>query len=155
MVLRVVRRPLAELPNLIISAFFLFVYDGALGGVFGGAASGTPFDFAKGNFINFILPVSIVSASLSGAASGIYLVEDIESGVFKRYQSMPISRWAIILAPMNVGALRVLVQSGSYIIYWDNNWCRSRSRQYWIFDSSINCFYLGNGICWIFSSSRS
>ncbi len=36
MVLRVVRRPLAELPNLIISAFFLFVYDGALGGVFGG-----------------------------------------------------------------------------------------------------------------------
>ena len=31
MVLRVVRRPLAELPNLIISAFFLFVYDGALG----------------------------------------------------------------------------------------------------------------------------
>ena len=54
MVLRVVRRPLAELPNLIISAFFLFVYDGALGGVFGGAASGTPFDFAKGNFINFI-----------------------------------------------------------------------------------------------------
>ena len=111
MVLRVVRRPLAELPNLIISAFFLFVYDGALGGVFGGTASGTPFDFAKGNFINFILPVSIVSASLSGAASGIYLVEDIESGVFKRYQSMPISRWAIILAPMNVGALRVLLQS--------------------------------------------
>ena len=112
MVLRVVRRPLAELPNLIISAFFLFVYDGALGGVFGGSASGTPFDFAKGNFINFILPVSIVSASLSGAASGIYLVEDIESGVFKRYQSMPISRWAIILAPMNVGAFRVLLQSG-------------------------------------------
>ena len=36
MVLRVVRRPLAELPNLIISAFFLFVYDGALGGVLGG-----------------------------------------------------------------------------------------------------------------------
>tara|TARA_Y200000002_G_scaffold78861_1_gene62086 strand:- start:775 stop:1572 length:798 start_codon:yes stop_codon:yes gene_type:complete len=111
MVFRVIRRPLAELPNLIISAFFLFVYDGALGGVFGGAASGTPFDFAKGNFVNFILPVSIVSASLSGAASGIYLVEDIESGVFKRYQSMPISRWAIILAPMNVGAFRVLVQS--------------------------------------------
>ena len=47
MVLRVVRRPLAEVPNLIISAFFLFVYDGALGGIFGGSASGPPFDFAK------------------------------------------------------------------------------------------------------------
>ena len=111
LILRVLRRPLAELPNIFISAFFLFVYDGALGGVFGGTASGTPFDFANGNFVNFILPVSIVSASLSGAASGIYLVEDIESGVFKRYQSMPISRWAIILAPMIVGAIRVLLQA--------------------------------------------
>ena len=58
---------------------------------FGGNAAGTPFDFANGNFLNFILPVSIVSASVSGGASGIYLVEDIESGVFKRYQGMPIS----------------------------------------------------------------
>ncbi len=110
--LRVARRPLAELPNIFISAFFLFVYDGALGGVFGGSAQGTPFDFANGNFVNFILPVSIVSASISGGASGVYLVEDIESGVFKRYQSMPISKWAIILAPMLVGALRVLLQAG-------------------------------------------
>jgi len=111
LVLRVLRRPLAELPNIFISAFFLFVYDGALGGVFGGSAVGTPFDFANGNFVNFILPVSIVSASVSGGASGIYLVEDIESGVFKRYQSMPISKWAIILAPMIVGAMRVLLQA--------------------------------------------
>ena len=36
LVLRFMRRPLAELPNIFISAFFLFVYDGALGGVFGG-----------------------------------------------------------------------------------------------------------------------
>ena len=35
LILRVLRRPLAELPNIFISAFFLFVYDGALGGVFG------------------------------------------------------------------------------------------------------------------------
>ncbi len=112
LILRVIRRPLAELPNIFISAFFLFVYDGALGGVFGGSAAGTPFDFAKGNFVNFILPVSIVSASVSGGASGVYLVEDIESGVFKRYQGMPISKWAIILAPILVGGLRVLIQAG-------------------------------------------
>ena len=111
LLLRLSRRPLAELPNIFISAFFLLVYDGALGGVFGGSAAGTPFDFAKGNFLNFILPVSIVSASVSGGASGIYLVEDIESGVFKRYQGMPISKWAIILAPIVVGAVRVLLQA--------------------------------------------
>ena len=112
LLLRVWRRPLAELPNIFISAFFLFVYDGALGEVFGGGVAGTPFDFAKGNFVNFILPVSIVSASVSGGASGVYLVEDIESGVFKRYQGMPISKWAIILAPILVGAMRVLIQAG-------------------------------------------
>ncbi len=111
LLLRLARRPLAELPNLFISAFFLLVYDGALGGVFGGTAAGTPFDFANGNFLNFILPVSIVSASVSGGASGIYLVEDIESGVFKRYQGMPISKWAIILAPIVIGAVRVLLQA--------------------------------------------
>ena len=111
LLLRLARRPLAELPNLFISAFFLLVYDGALGGVFGGNAAGTPFDFANGNFLNFILPVSIVSASVSGGASGIYLVEDIESGVFKRYQGMPISKWAIILAPIVIGAVRVLLQA--------------------------------------------
>ena len=75
----------------------MFVYVGALGGVFGGSAAGTPFDFAKGNFVNFILPVSIVSASVSGGASGVYLVEDIESGVFKRYQGMPISNGRLFL----------------------------------------------------------
>ena len=40
LLLRLARRPLAELPNIFISAFFLLVYDGALGGVFGGNAAG-------------------------------------------------------------------------------------------------------------------
>ena len=47
LILRVIRRPLAELPNIIISAFFLNVYDGPLGVVFGGRAAGTPFEFEK------------------------------------------------------------------------------------------------------------
>ena len=66
LLLRVIRRPLSELPNLFISAFFLFIYDGALGRVFGSSSVGTSLDFAQGNFVNFILPVSIISASLSG-----------------------------------------------------------------------------------------
>ena len=76
LLLRVIRRPLSELPNLFISAFFLFIYDGALGRVFGSSAVGTSLDFAQGNFVNFILPVSIISASLSGSASGFYIIED-------------------------------------------------------------------------------
>ena len=114
--LRVIRRPYTELPTILISAFFLFIYVGQLDRVFGGSGFGASFDFSKGNFVNFILPFSIVSASISGASSGISLVEDIESGVFRRYQAMPISRWAIILAPMIVGALRVLIQAGLILI---------------------------------------
>ena len=105
-----------QIPNLIISAFFLFIYDGALGRVFGASAVGTSLDFAQGNFVNFILPVSIVSASLSGSASGFYIIEDIESGVFKRYQGMPISKWSIILAPMVIGAIRVLIQASLILL---------------------------------------
>jgi len=112
LMIRVIRRPYTELPTVLISAFFLFVYVGQLDKVFGGSAMPSSIDFSKGNFVNFILPFSIVSASISGASSGINLVEDIESGVFRRYQAMPISRWAVILAPMLVGALRVLLQSG-------------------------------------------
>jgi ABC-type multidrug transport system permease subunit len=100
LLLRLARRPLAELPNIFISAFFLLVYDGALGGVFGGNAAGTPFDFANGNFLNFILPVSIVSASVSGGASGIYLVEDIRSGSSQGAQAATFLFFpALFLAP--------------------------------------------------------
>ncbi|MBO68929.1 MAG: ABC transporter [Acidiferrobacteraceae bacterium] len=112
LLIRVIRRPYTELPTVLISAFFLFVYVGQLDKVFGGSAMPSSIDFSKGNFVNFILPFSIVSASISGASSGINLVEDIESGVFRRYQAMPISRWAVILAPMLVGAVRVFFQSG-------------------------------------------
>ncbi len=148
------RRPLAELPNIFISAFFLFVYDGALGGVFGGSAQGTPLDFANGNFVNFILPVSIVSASVSGGASGIYLVEDIESGVFKRYQSMPISKWAIILAPMLVGALRVLLQAGLIMVIGKFIGADPAVGRSWFFVVLIHCLFMGDGICWILCCSR-
>ena len=154
LLLRLARRPLAELPNIFISAFFLLVYDGALGGVFGGNAAGTPFDFANGNFLNFILPVSIVSASVSGGASGIYLVEDIESGVFKRYQGMPISKWAIILAPIVVGAVRVLLQATLIMTLGSIIGADPATGLYRIFCSLRNGIFLGNGICWVFCSSR-
>ena len=153
LLLRLARRPLAELPNIFISAFFLLVYDGALGGVFGGNAAGTPFDFANGNFLNFILPVSIVSASVSGGASGIYLVEDIESGVFKRYQGMPISKWAIILAPIVVGAVRVLLQA-TLIMTLGSIIGADPATGLSDICSLRNGHFSGNGICWVFSSSR-
>ena len=47
LLLRVVRRPYTELPTIIISAFFLFVYVGQLDRVFSGGLS-VPIDFSNG-----------------------------------------------------------------------------------------------------------
>lgn len=91
--------------NLMISLFFLAVYTGAFGSSIG-------FEMLIGaDFLTFILPVTIVNASLGGAVAGQLLVSDMESGYLRRLQVMPISRLAIVLAPMLVGAILVVIQA--------------------------------------------
>jgi ABC-type multidrug transport system permease subunit len=91
--------------NLLISLFFLAVYTGAFGASVG-------FEMLIGaDFLTFILPVSIVNASLAGSVAGQLLVTDLETGYLRRLQVMPISRLAIVLAPMLVGAILVLAQA--------------------------------------------
>ena len=91
--------------NLAISLFFLAVYTGAFG-------SSAGFEKLIGaSFLTFILPVSIVNASLAGSVAGQLLVTDLETGYLRRLQAMPISRVAIVLAPMIVGAILVLAQA--------------------------------------------
>jgi ABC-type multidrug transport system permease subunit len=91
--------------NLLISLFFLFVYSGAFG-----ASQGFE-QLIGAKFLTFILPVSIVNASLAGSVAGQLLVADLESGYLRRLQAMPISRTAIVLAPMLVGAILVVTQA--------------------------------------------
>ena len=70
------RTPAAVLPNVAISVFFLFVFNAGLSSV----ANLPGF---KGSYLGFIIPVSIVSASVGGAgAAGQSLIRDIESGYF-------------------------------------------------------------------------
>lgn len=65
--------------------------------------------------MNFILPVSILSASVSGGAAGLILVGDAENGYLRRQLAMPISRAAIVIAPILLGALQVVVQAALLI----------------------------------------
>jgi ABC-2 type transport system permease protein len=102
---RAVRIPAATLPNLLISLFFLLVYQGLLGHASAVAR------LVGGNYVNFILPVSILSASVSGGTAGLVLVADAESGYLRRLLAMPISRAAIVIAPILIGALQVLLQA--------------------------------------------
>lgn len=102
---RTLRTPAVTIPNIAISLFFLLVYQGLLG------HSGPVSALVGGNYVNFILPVSILSASVSGGAAGLILVEDAESGYLRRQLTMPLSRAAIVIAPILLGALQVAVQA--------------------------------------------
>jgi ABC-2 type transport system permease protein len=100
------RTPQALLPPLVISLFFLVIYDSTLGG----AADFLP--GISGNYLGFILPLSIVSSALSGAGIAAQnLVRDVESGYFDKLLLTPVSRGALLLGPILAGALILGLQA--------------------------------------------
>jgi ABC-2 type transport system permease protein len=104
----ILRTPAAVIPALIISAFFLFVYEASLGN-----ASGFLPGLSGNSYLGFILPVSVVSAALSGAGiAGQSVVRDIESGYFDKLLLTPISRPALLLGAIVAGAIVLVAQTG-------------------------------------------
>jgi len=100
------RTPEALLPPVAISIFFLVIYQSTLGKAAGSIPG------IGGSYLGFILPLSIVSASLSG--SGIAsqnLVRDIERGYFDKLLLTPVRRAALLLAPILAGAIILGVQA--------------------------------------------
>ena len=104
--LLLLRNPAIVLPNMIISLFFLFVYQGGLSGI-----ANLP-QFNGASYLAFILPVSVVSAAIGGAGgAGQALVRDLENGYFARLLLTPSSRLAIVLGPMIAGMLQLIIQT--------------------------------------------
>jgi ABC-2 type transport system permease protein len=102
--INILRTPAATIPNIAISVFFLFVYNGGLSSV-----SSIP-GFV-GSYLGFILPVSIVTAAVGGAGSaGQNLIKDIDSGYYTKLLLTPAKRLALIWGPMFAGAIVLLVQ---------------------------------------------
>jgi ABC-2 type transport system permease protein len=102
-----VRVPAAVLPGMIISLFFLVIYESTLGG-----ASGFLPGLAGKSYLGFILPLSVVSAALSGSGiAGQSIVRDIERGYFDKLMLTPISRVALVLGPMLAGAVLLAIQT--------------------------------------------
>lgn len=100
------RVPFAVIPNLAISLFFLFVYQGGLSGI-----ASLP-SFQGVSYLNFILPVAVVSGAVGGAGSaGQALVRDLETRYFTKLRLTPVSRTALVLAPMIAGMLQLVVQT--------------------------------------------
>ncbi len=101
-----IRIPWALIPNIAISLFFLVVYNGGLSGI-----AALP-QFAGGHYINFILPVAVVSGAVGGAGgAGQALIRDMESGFLTKMALTPTSRSALVLAPMIAGITQLLVQT--------------------------------------------
>lgn len=106
------RTPGVVIPPLIISVFFLFVYEASLGR----AANFLP-GLSGNSYLGFILPLSVVSAALSGAGvAGQSIVRDIENGYFDKLLLTPISRGALLLGPMLAGAVILLMQTAAVVL---------------------------------------
>lgn len=99
------RDPAAIVPSLIISIFFLLVNSSTLSG----AAN---FFLPGQSYLGFIVPLTIISSSLSGASiAGQSIVRDIERGYFDKLMLTPVSRAAIVLGPMIAGAMLLAIQT--------------------------------------------
>src|SRR5690606_38059667 len=98
------RVPAAVLPSLIISIFFLLVYNSSLSGAAG--------FFLRGqSCLGFMLPFAVISGEVSGASvAGQSIVRDIVSGCFDKLMFTPISRGALLLGPMLAGAILLALQ---------------------------------------------
>ena len=98
------REPIALVPNVVISVFFLFVYNAGLSPV-------ADLPGFHGSYLGFILPVAIVSAAVGGAGSaGQALIRDLESGYFTKLLLTPTKRLAIVWGPMIAGAIILVAQ---------------------------------------------
>lgn len=104
------RVPAAVIPGLIISVFFLFIYEATLGGA-------SNFFLAGQSYLGFILPLSVVSSALSGASiAGESIVRDIENGYFDKLMLTPVNRAALVLGPMIAGGILLTVQTTLVIV---------------------------------------
>ena len=105
-----------------IAMLLLFVY------VFGGAI-----DAGSESYVNYLLPGILLITIASGIAYTAYrLFQDMQSGIFERFQSMPIARssvlWAHVLTSVvaNLISLAVVVlvalligfRSGAGVLAW-------------------------------------
>jgi ABC-2 type transport system permease protein len=105
-----------------IAFMLLFVY------VFGGAIR-----FGSDNYVNYLLPGILIITIASGISYTAYrLFLDMQSGIFERFQSMPIARssvlWAHVLTSLvaNMISLVVVVlvallmgfRSGAGVLAW-------------------------------------
>src|SRR3954451_3823178 len=89
-----------------VAIMLMFVY------VFGGAI-----DTGSVAYVNYMLPGILLITIASGVAyTSVRLFQDLQTGIFERFQSMPISRsavlWAHVLTSLVANLISVVVVVG-------------------------------------------
>lgn len=103
---RLLSNPAPLLSGLGMSAFFLVVYDAAIGGI------GFLPEFGGAGYMAFLLPMGVISLLFaSSAGSAQALSRDIASGYFLRLALAPVPRSAFVLAAIAADALGIFASS--------------------------------------------
>ncbi|NBM18322.1 ABC transporter permease [Streptomyces sp. GC420] len=101
------RTPSLLLSPLLMSAFFLVIYEGQLSSVAGATAPG-------GRYVDVVLPLCLLTTAFTGGATaGQLLVRDIESGYHARLWLTPAARWTLIAAPVLAGIVVLAAQAAA------------------------------------------
>lgn len=89
-----------------IGFMLLFVY------VFGGAI-----DSGSGSYVNYLLPGILLVTIASGISyTAFRLFLDMQSGIFERFQSMPIARSAVLWAHVLTSVVASLISLGVVVL---------------------------------------
>lgn len=99
-----VRVPGAAIPGVMAPTIFFL----GLTAVFSGLTALPGFDTES--YASFLIPVSLLQgAGFTGAATGVNLARDIESGLFDRFLASPTPRWVLLAGLVSGAAARALV----------------------------------------------
>ncbi|MGW1226726.1 ABC transporter permease [Streptomyces sp. NPDC002530] len=101
------RAPSLILSPLLMSAFFLIIYEGQLSSVTAATAPG-------GRYIDVVLPLCLLTTAFTGGATaGQLIVSDIGSTYHARLWLSPVSRWTLITAPVLAGVVVLTAQAAA------------------------------------------
>jgi len=99
------RLPALVVSPLLMSGFFLLLYDGQLSTVGDALAPGRP-------YVAIVLPLCLLTTAFTGGAvAGQLLVRDITSGYHARLALTPTRRSVLVVAPVAAGLIVLTVES--------------------------------------------
>jgi oleandomycin transport system permease protein len=120
----------------------LFVY------VFGGAISGNTADY-----LQFALPgVLVQTVVFASAGTGVALADDLSTGIFARFRSLPISRSAPLLGAIGADLVRYLASGVIMLIFGTILGFRFDSSPLAVLAALGLVMVFAFALCWVFTT---